>query len=161
MKKEIQYLIASLIMLVMLGNNSFAQDKLANYKPDDPALYKTIVAMDSIFFDAYNNCNLQLEKYASMYADNIEFYHDRGGLSTVKKEIVASTKENVCGKVTRELQKGSIEVYGIPGFGAVEFGFHCFHNKLEPNAPSHMARFMIIWEQKNNDWKLSRVVSLH
>ncbi|OYU57308.1 MAG: DUF4440 domain-containing protein [Chitinophagaceae bacterium BSSC1] len=117
--------------------------------------------MDSVFFDAYNNCNLKLEKYASMYADNIEFYHDRGGLSSVKKDIVESTRQYVCGKVTRELQKGSIEVYGIPGFGAVEFGFHCFHNNQEPNTPSHMARFMIIWENKNNDWKLSRVVSLH
>ncbi|HQR93451.1 MAG: hypothetical protein B7Y15_13350 [Bacteroidetes bacterium 24-39-8] len=161
MKKQIQYLLTTLVLFIVAGNNCFAQDKPANYIPDDPALYKTIVAMDSIFFDAYNNCNLKLEKYASMYADNIEFYHDRGGLSSVKKDIVESTRINVCGKVTRELQKGSIEVYAIPGFGAVEFGFHCFHNKLEPNAPSHMARFMIIWEQKNNDWKLSRVVSLH
>jgi hypothetical protein len=160
MKKYICHFCSTLLLLT-LGNTAFAQDKPSNYQPDDPALYKTIVAMDSIFFDAYNNCNLKLEKYASMYADNIEFYHDRGGLSSVKKDIVESTRVNVCGKVTRELQKGSIEVYAIPGFGAVEFGFHCFHNKLEPNAPSHMARFMIIWEQKNNDWKLSRVVSLH
>lgn len=160
MKKSIFNVVSSLLMLA-IGNTAWGQDKATNYKPDDPALYKTIVAMDSIFFDAYNNCNLKLEKYASMYADNIEFYHDRGGLSSVKKDIVESTRQYVCGKVTRELQKGSIEVYGIPGFGAVEFGFHCFHNKEEPNAPSHMARFMIIWENKNNDWKLSRVVSLH
>lgn len=160
MKKAIFYLLSTVLILA-LGNDGFAQDKPAKYLPDDPALYKTIVAMDSVFFDAYNNCNLKLEKYASMYADNIEFYHDRGGLSSVKKDIVESTRQYVCGKVTRELQKGSIEVYGIPGFGAVEFGFHCFHNNQEPNAPSHMARFMIIWENKNNDWKLSRVVSLH
>lgn len=160
MKKTIFYLLTT-VLILSLGNKALAQDKPAKYLPDDPALYKTIVAMDSIFFDAYNNCNLKLEKYASMYADNIEFYHDRGGLSTVKKDIIESTRMNVCGKVTRELQKGSIEVYGIPGFGAVEFGFHCFHNKQEPNAPSHMARFMIIWEQKDNQWKLSRVVSLH
>ncbi len=160
MKKVIIYLLSTLLIFVM-GNRAFGQEKPFKYIPDNPALYKTIVEMDSIFFDAYNNCNLKLEKYASMYSDNIEFYHDRGGLSSVKKDIVESTRVNVCGKVTRELQKGSIEVYGIPGFGAVEFGFHCFHNKQEPNAPSHMARFMIIWEQKDNQWKLSRVVSLH
>lgn len=160
MKKIICHFCSTLLLLT-IGNTAFAQDKPANYLPDDPALYKTIVAMDSVFFDAYNNCNLKLEKYASMYADNIEFYHDRGGLSTVKKDIIESTRLNVCGKVTRELQKGSIEVYAIPGFGAIEFGFHGFHNRLEPNAPTHMARFMIIWENKNNEWKLSRVVSLH
>jgi len=160
MKKAIFHLLSSLLMLV-IGNTAFGQDKPIKYIPDNLALYKTIVEMDSVFFDAYNNCNLQLEKYASMYSDNIEFYHDRGGLSSVKKDIIESTRVNVCGKVTRELQKGSIEVYAIPGFGAVEFGFHCFHNKLEPNSPSHMARFMIIWEQKDNQWKLSRVVSLH
>lgn len=160
MKKVIVYLLSTLLIFVM-GNAAFGQDNPIKYIPDNPALYKTIVEMDSIFFDAYNNCNLKLEKYASMYSDNIEFYHDRGGLSSVKKDIVESTRKNVCGKVTRELQKGSIEVYAIPGFGAVEFGFHCFHNKQEPNAPSHMARFMIIWEHKNSEWKLSRVVSLH
>ncbi|MFZ4056481.1 MAG: nuclear transport factor 2 family protein [Ferruginibacter sp.] len=133
-----------------------------NYKPDDPQLYETIVKLDSIFFGAYNTCNSNLEKYGSFFSENIEFYHDKGGLMTSKQELIDATKRNICGKVTRELVKGSIEVYPIKDFGAIEIGLHKFHNNQEPvGTPSNVGRFMIIWENKNNDWKISRVVSLH
>ena len=142
---------------------SHAQYQLTkNYKPDDPLLYDTIVKLDSIFFDAYNSCLINLDKYASFYFDSIEFYHDKGGLNRSKTAIVEATKRNICGKVTRELVKGSIEVYPINGYGAVEMGLHIFHNNQEP-LPKHpkVGRFVIIWEQTTNGWKISRVISLH
>ncbi|HOY13313.1 MAG TPA: DUF4440 domain-containing protein [Saprospiraceae bacterium] len=133
-----------------------------NYKPDDKQLYETIVKLDSIFFGAYNTCNTNLEKYGSFFSENIEFYHDQGGLMTSKQDIIDATKRNICGKVTRELVKGSIEVYPIKDFGAIEIGLHKFHNNQEPvGTTSKAGRFMVIWENKNNDWKIRRVVSLH
>jgi len=133
-----------------------------NYQPDDIELYNTIVKMDSAFFEAYNTCDKNLEKYASFYAENVEFYHDQGGKMTSKKELVASTKEYVCGKVTRELVAGSIEVYPIKDYGAIEIGLHKFHNNTQPvGTPSKAGRFVIIWEKDNNDWKIARVISLH
>jgi hypothetical protein len=132
-----------------------------NYQPDDPELYARIVKLDSLFFAAYNTCSVNLDKYASFFSENIEFYHDHGGLMTSKQDIVAATQRNVCGKVTRELVKGSIEVYPIKDFGAIEIGLHKFHNRMDPDAPSKAGRFMIIWEEKDNVWKIKRVVSLH
>lgn len=133
-----------------------------NYKPDDQQLYETIVKLDSLFFDAYNTCSTNLEKYGSFFSENIEFYHDQGGLMTSKQDIIDATKRNICGKVTRELVKGSIEVYPIKDFGAIEIGLHKFHNNQEPvGTPSKVGRFMVIWEFKNNEWKIRRVVSLH
>lgn len=133
-----------------------------NYKPDDPELYNTIVRLDSAFFGYYNSCGDHLEAYAAFFSDSIEFYHDQGGLSTSKKEIIDATKRNICGKVTRELVKGSIEVYPIKGYGAVEIGLHKFHNNQEPaGTPSEPGRFMIIWQNMEGDWKIRRVVSLH
>ncbi len=135
---------------------------ITKYKPEDQNLYDTIVSMDSVFFEAYNTCNFNLDKYAAFYSDNIEFYHDQGGLMTSKKAIIDATKKNVCGKVTRELVKGSIEVYPIKNFGAVEIGFHKFHNNTEKEgAPSHAGRFVITWQNKDNVWKITRVISLH
>jgi len=61
---------------------------------------------------------------AAVLADSIEFYHDEGGLMTSKKDLLAAIKENICGKVTRVLVQESVEVYPIPGFGAVEIGYH-------------------------------------
>ena len=133
-----------------------------NYTPDNKKLYDTIVSLDSVFFEAYNTCNLNLDKYSSFYSDNIEFYHDQGGLLTSKKDIISATQKNICGKVTRELVKGSIEVYPIKDFGAIEIGLQKFHNNQEPiGTPSKIGRFLIVWENKNNEWKIKRVVSLH
>ena len=71
-------------------------------------------------------------------------------------------KNNICGKVTRELLKGSIEVYEIKGYGVVEMGFHAFHNNQEKeNGPAHFSKFVEIWHRENNQWKLTRVISLH
>lgn len=122
-------------------------------------LYKKIVQMDSIFFKAYNECNIALQE--EIYSDSIEFYHDKGGLSTSKKDLIEATKKNICGKVTRELVKGSIEVSPIPGYGAVEIGQHMFHNKQEPDAVPKPSKFVIIWRNKNNKWSITRVISLH
>lgn len=132
-----------------------------NYIPDDPALYETIVTLDSAFFGAYNTCDVNLEKYSSFYSENIEFFHDKGGFMNSKEEIVSATKKNVCGKVTRELVKGSIEVYPIKDYGAVEIGFHKFQNKEEPNSISKIGRFTIIWKKENSEWKITKVISLH
>lgn len=132
-----------------------------NYKPDNPELYKAIVHADSLFFGAYNTCDKNLDTYAAFFSDDIEFYHDKGGLMTSKPELIAATKKNVCGKVTRELVPGSIEVYPINNFGAIEIGLHKFHNSAEPDAISRAGRFLVVWKSENNTWKIVRVVSLH
>ena len=129
------------------------------YKPQSLALYNTIVQMDSIYFSAYNACDM--DKQAAIYADSIEFYHDGSGLETSKKALLSAIRKNICGKVTRVLVKGSIEVYGIPNFGAVEIGLHRFINHQESETPSKPDKFIIIWRLKNGQWQITRVISLH
>jgi hypothetical protein len=137
-------------------------ESTSKYIPDDPKLYETIVHLDSLFFNSYNTCDKNLETHAAFYADSLEFYHDKGGLMTSKKDVINGIKNNVCGKVTRELVKGSIEVYPINNFGAIEIGSHKFHNNTEPaGTPSHVSKFIILWQNKNNMWRVTRVVSLH
>lgn len=130
-----------------------------NYTPSSAALFDSIVALDSILFSAYNACDLEMQ--AALFSDSIEFYHDQGGLTTSKDTLIARTKRNICGKVTRELVKGSIEVYPIAGYGAVELGLHKFHNKMEPDAVSNSSRFIIVWQHQDKSWKIRRVISLH
>jgi hypothetical protein len=133
----------------------------APYTPEPKALYDTIVRMDSIYFDTYNSC--KLEKMASLTSDSLEFYHDKDGLMTSKAAFIEAIRNNICGKVTRELMQGSIEVYPIPGYGAVEMGYHRFHNNQEAGGVSSRppSKFIIIWHQKKDKWEVARVVSLH
>lgn len=149
------------IIACTFTNTASSQAKYV-YQPDDQKLYDTIVHLDSVFFAAYNNCTLQLNEYAAFYSDSLEFYHDKGGLSTSKQNVVEGTKKNICGKVTRELVKGSVEVYPIPGYGAVEMGLHMFHNNQEKQTgPPKVSKFIIFWMQINKEWKITKVVSLH
>jgi hypothetical protein len=135
---------------------------ISTYHPDNKKLYDTIVHLDSLFFASYNTCNDNFDYHASFYAESIEFYHDKGGLMTSKEAVLESTKRYVCGKVKRDLVKGSIEVYPINGFGAVEMGSHRFYNKDEPDAKlSEPGKFVILWRYKNKEWKITRVISLH
>ena len=134
------------------GQNNSQKDTEAN------KLYNTIVGLDSLLFDSYNSC--KPDQYESLLSDDFEFYHDKGGLSTSKKDNVESIKKNICGKVKRELLKGSIEVSPIPGYGAVEIGSHRFHNLVEKST-SQYSKFVVIWHYKDNSWKVTRVISLH
>ena len=122
-------------------------------------LYQTVSKLDSTFFQAYNNCNLTRQE--TFYSDHIEFFHDKSGLETSKKKILANTKKYICGKVTRELVKGSIEVSPLPGYGAVELGVHMFHNNQEKNDKPHSSKFVIIWKNSNGNWTITKVISLH
>lgn len=122
--------------------------------------YNNIVYLDSLFFDAYNHCKIAVMD--SLMSEDLEFYHDKGGFSNSKKETMDAVQKNICGKVTRELLKGSIEVYQINDYGAVEMGFHGFHNNQEKEpATTHFSRFIHIWRFNNNRWQITRVISLH
>ena len=147
-----------LLTLFCFGN-AFSQEQNKSKKDSaEIKLYNTIVRLDSLLFDSYNSC--KPDQYESMLSDNFEFYHDTGGFSNSKKENVEGIKKYICGKVNRELLKGSIEVSAIPGYGAVEIGSHRFHNFVEKST-SQFSKFVIIWQFKANEWKVTRVISLH
>jgi hypothetical protein len=160
MKKNTSLTLLALLvsLFTSIPASSQSQDTYV-YKPESQELYNTIVHMDSVYFNAYNTCDM--DKQAAIYADSIEFYHDGSGLETSKKSLLAAIKENICGKVTRVLVKGSIEVYQIPNFGAVEIGLHRFINHAENNNVSRPDKFIVIWRHNNNQWQITRVISLH
>jgi hypothetical protein len=127
---KILFLLFPLILISSCTSSKNIEKTVGDkYNPDDPELYEEIVKMDTQFFDAYNRCDIEMQK--SIYAEDIEFFHDQGGLMTSKKGILDATEKNICGKVTRHLVPGSIEVYPIKDFGAIEFGEHTFKNNQE------------------------------
>jgi hypothetical protein len=160
MKKNTSLTFLALLISLFTSITASAQSQDSYvYKPESQELYNTIVHMDSVYFNAYNSCDM--DKQAAIYADSIEFYHDGSGLQTSKKMLLAAIKENICGKVTRVLVKGSIEVYQIPNFGAVEIGLHRFINHAENNSLSRPDKFIVIWRHNNDQWQITRVISLH
>lgn len=68
----------------------------------------------------------QLQKHADHLSADVEFYHDTGGVTWNRKEMLANTEVYVCGNFRRELAPGRLRVYQINGFGAIAQGVHNF-----------------------------------
>lgn len=130
----------------------------AQSAPAPDALFQTIQSLDTKLFDAYNHCDLKT--FGSMLSDDLEFYHDKTGLSMGREALVDGVKNNICGKVTRELVPGTLEVYPIANYGAVEIGVHRFHHPGQETAESiGEAKFIHLWQNKGGVWKVTRVIS--
>lgn len=128
-----------------------------NEAPD--MLFQTIAQLDKQVFDAIDRCDMKAE--ASFWADDAEFYHDKDGLLVGGPQIVEAIKNNLCGKVKRELVPGTLEVYALSDYGAVEIGVHRF---LHPWEQDHgvvgEAKFIHVWRHKDGSWKITRVISI-
>ncbi len=120
------------------------------------ALFKTIQGLDKQLFDAYNNCDLVT--LSAMVSDDLEFYHDKTGLATGRQVFIEAIKNNICGKVARQLVPGTLEVYPLAHYGAVEIGTHRF---THPGKDDEMgeAKFVHIWRNQDGKWMVTRVIS--
>ena len=120
-------------------------------------LFQNVEEQDRRLFDAYNNCDL--ETLGAMVTDDLEFYHDKTGLAVGKKVFVDSIKNNICGKVRRVLVPGSMEVYRLNQYGAVEMGKHRFQHPGHEDEGVGEAEFITVWKFNDGAWKVSRVIS--
>jgi hypothetical protein len=143
--------VASLLVFTGVANAQSGQ----GLAPSDE-LYKTVASLDTALFDAYNACNL--DKLSSMVDENLEFYHDQTGLAVGRATFVNAIRNNICNKVHRELVAGTLEVYPLKGFGAVEIGVHRF---THPNDPTELgeAKFVTVWQLRNGAWTITRAIS--
>lgn len=121
------------------------------------SLFKTIQDLDAKLFEAYNHCDLAT--LGAMVSDDLEFYHDKTGLSVGKDPFLAAIRQNICGKVERSLVLGSLEVYPLNGYGAVEIGVHRFLHPGHPEDTPGEAKFIILWQHQNGSWKVTRTIS--
>ena len=112
---SLQALLFTALLAAPLAHNH------AQTAPAPDPLFQTIQSLDAKLFDAYNHCDL--EKFGSLLADDLEFYHDKSGLSSGRQALVEGVKNNICGKVTRELVPGTLEIYPIANYGAWRSAF--------------------------------------
>src|SRR6476646_6907065 len=73
-----------------------AQEKTASLEEikSQVDLEKTITALDTKLFDAYNHCDLKA--FDSLLAHDVEFYHDQGGVTLGRQKLTESVKNNIC-----------------------------------------------------------------
>ncbi len=89
---------------------------------------------------------------------NVEFYHDNGGVSWTRKDYIDTTRQNVCGNFRRRLTPGTLKVYPIKGFGAIEEGDQIFC-EIKSGKCFGAAKFMFVWQQTPDGWRITRAFS--
>ena len=122
-------------------------------------LDKAIIELDRQLFGAYNRCDLK--KFDSMLADDVEFYHDQGGVTLGHEKLTESIKNNICtGDTQRVLVPGTLKIYYMKSYGAIEMGVHRFlHPKTEATNGTGEGSFVHLWRYKDGAWKVTRVLS--
>ena len=128
--------------------------------PSAEVLYTTVAELDAAAFDAFNQCSepAQLAKHGDYFAEDVEFYHDNGGVTWSRDEMLANTRKYVCGNFRRELVPGSLKVHPIKDFGAIALGSHRFCQFASGKCEG-IADFTMIWRHKDGAWLITRVLS--
>jgi Domain of unknown function (DUF4440) len=123
-----------------------------------PTLNAEILAMDKQLFDAFNARDLETTK--AIFDPSLEFYHDAGGLAGYEQSIENTRRLFAnAGDLRRELVPGSVEIYPIKDFGAIETGEHRFCHTENQKLDCGTFKFLHIWKRTDSGWKLVRVVS--
>lgn len=142
-----------MLFILFLSKQAVAQTNSEVLKTD--VLRNEILKMDSLLFDvAFNQCDAS--QFKKIIADDVEFYDDRFGLN-VSKENEIKSLDAKCSrpeKLTPKLNSCIIDKLG--DFGAVQIGDHTFYVDGKPEGTG---KFVHIWERKDKDWKLKRIVS--
>ena len=147
--------ITKYILIAFLATGSFIS---ANSQTAKDSLYKEIAKLDSALFNAFNTRDI--EKFKSFFTNDLEFFHDKGGLTNYDHTInfMKEVAKNNNG-LRRDLVDGTLEVYPIPGYGAIEIGSHRFCHLENGKQDCGTFKFVQIWQKKNGEWKISRIVS--
>jgi len=148
--KRVIFFVVCLVLVVLASAQTTAKQTLG----------KELEAMDSALFETFNTCNLV--KNEIFFTEDLEFYHDKGGLTVSRKKLTESL-QGMCNnteKTRRELVKGSLKVYSLKNY-ALQFGVHSFFQRMpgQEEKAGSIARFIHLWNYKNGEWRISRVLS--
>ena len=121
-------------------------------------LKETIARLDTSMFDAFNAHDA--DRLMALFTGDLEFYHDKGGLTDYQqtgenfRKLFANTPD-----IRRELVPGTLEVYPIKDFGAIEIGAHRFCHQESGKDDCDTFRFLHVWRKTGDSWQVSRVIS--
>lgn len=127
--------------------------------PADAAGLRDLVAqLDQSMFEAYNAHDV--DGLMAWFTEDLEFYHDTGGLLDFEQVKAGFTSVFANNKdIRRDLIDGTLEVYPVKDYGAIEIGAHRFCHTENGKPDCGTFRFMQIWQFKDGAWKVSREVS--
>jgi len=121
-------------------------------------LFNEIAHADSLQFDAFNSRNL--DKLMNYFDNSLELYQDNTGVRNFDQTKEAFGRLFKMDYVlTRKLVAGTMEVYPIKDYGAIETGHHTFSHIENGQLQSATFKFMQIWQKKDGVWRVTREIT--
>ena len=96
------------------------------------------------------------------FSEDLEFYHDKGGLADhagTRKGFEQLFAANTTTGLRRDIVPGSLEVYPIGDYGAVETCLHRFCHRENGKDDCGTFKNVMIWEKTEDGWQVTRVIS--
>jgi len=154
---------AALIALALLNTTGAQEAEQAAKKAQNATsgeLYEKIAALDAKVFDAFNAGDV--DRLMGWFTADVEFYDDGGdpGLSdfAATKRDFAALFHNAPG-LRRVLVPGTLQVYPLKGYGAIEVGEQRFCHEENGKQDCGTTKFSMVWRKSGETWKLARVLS--
>ena len=148
--------ITLFLLAVVLFGSAHAQN--AKQKHRDNELFQTIFKLDSTWFAAFNK---DITVVSSYIDSTLEFYHDGSGLTFYADNVAAFKRmKERTPDLTRELLKETMEVYPIPGYGAVQIAQHRFCHMEIGKLDCGVFKFIHTWKKTEQGWKVTRIISV-
>ncbi len=129
-----------------------------NSRTHNAELYDTISQLDKHLFSAFNHQNLkEFKKYFDV---NLEVFQDDKGVRNYEQSMATFTELfQAMPDLKRKLKKGTMEVYPIEGFGAIEMGQHAFIHTEEGENQGKIVHFIHIWKRFHGQWKITKIIT--
>ncbi len=155
----------SLFSIILI--TAFALTPGAGQNKISDADVAAILAKDSLFWQHYNNCNIDAMR--DFFTTDVEFYHDKGGMLHGLDQLLTVSKRNLCSndnfRLKREAVAGSVAVSLLKDndavYGAILSGKHVFYIIENGNEPrlDGLAKFTHLFLKTENGWRMSRILS--
>ena len=125
---------------------------------DVAALTTEIQKQDAAFFGAFNAHDL--ESMMAFFAADVEFYHDKDGRQSFDQlkagfQTLFSRNDGI----RRDLVPGTLRVYPVPNYGAIETGSHKFCHVERGKDECGAFQFVLVWQKQDGRWRVTRALS--
>ncbi|USX27613.1 nuclear transport factor 2 family protein [Oxalobacteraceae bacterium OTU3CINTB1] len=154
------------LRLILLAVMFFVvQGQVVAAEPKPADLEAAVRQADNAYWAAYNRADPVAMN--AFLADDVEFYHDRGGTLIGKKALAAVNSEMGTGDHTlrRDAIPGTVKFFPMRKddviYGYLSTGEHQFTvlPKDKPEFLAGRALFTQLWVLQGKEWKVSRIFS--
>lgn len=127
------------------------------------AVEQAVLAADAHYWQTFNACDL--EAMAPLLTEDVEFYHDKSGLTVTRQGVLDSLRKGPCADPTmhlrREVVPGSVQFHPLAGGFALLTGRHRFvvEKTGHTDQLDGQAEFAVVWQWTGGQWRMRRILS--